>query len=508
MSMAEETTRSPEAASGKPGMPIRERAASNTIFVLLAQVFGRIATIVMLGYLARRFSASGLGAYNLVVAFTGVFGLVADLGLQAFLSREIAASPQDSRRLLRYGAIASLVSGLIAFVACNGIAQIAGYDGRLKEWILIASLANFAGPAVLPLAWLNARLEGRAVAWLTISKYVLGSAAVIFVVLARRDIKTLIVLQLLATVLYGALVVVRTRALRVYSSRWSWMEVRSGIRTTVRAAPLGVLAVGGIMIAYFDTFLLSLVGTKTAIGYYSAGYRLIGALDIIPAAVGTTVLPLVAARTAAGTEVTARAIAAAYRYTVLVGLPVVAGTFILAKPLIEAIYGSGLRPSAAVVRVLSPEEFSFFFGPVAATALIALRRTRALFITQAITLPLNAGACLLFVPHFSYLAAAWISTCTELLGTACMLMMLARYQGGVRAILPLGASRKAVVACIAMCCLTVLLERIGVPLPVNIAGSAVVYALALAAIRELGREDLTLVASVLRRGARPVEPGV
>src|SRR6478672_5467373 len=87
------------------------RAAGNTIYLFIGSAASRLMGLVLVGYLARNFHVTGLGSYNLVVAYTGMFSLFADLGLSQYLTRELAARPHDAEVLVRRAAVASLVTG-------------------------------------------------------------------------------------------------------------------------------------------------------------------------------------------------------------------------------------------------------------------------------------------------------------------------------------------------------------------------------------------------------------
>jgi O-antigen/teichoic acid export membrane protein len=485
------------AALAEAPRSIRFQAASYTLWVFVASAVSRLVSFVLLGYVARQFAAGGLGEFNLVLAYMTVFGLLADLGLSQFLTREISASPGRGRELMRKGAVAALALGATALVLCNLIALAVGYEPRVRLWILIASFSALVTPAIIGLALLNATLQGRRVAAVTIANHAIGAAFVVGAVVTGQGIGVVIALMTLQTMIFGGLVMTAAGAWRLYRGGWRAVDLRDGLQIIGRAAPLGALVVMTLLIARLDTFLLSVISSAASVGYYSAAYRITEALSLIPAAFAATMLP-VASRRVDRAEVAA-VVEVAFRYLSLAGLPLAVGGIVLAVPILATIYGSGLEPATPAFRILIAGQVTYFLGSVAAATLVGMRRTRWVAITLAIIGPFNAVLCLIFLPRYDFEGAAWITLATELLATSFMLWALRRELGG-RLPLPLGSLARAGAASLAMGALVWTLEHeLGAPLGVSLAAGALIYPAALWAVGGLDRSDLALAIGLWKR---------
>ena len=481
---------------------LRRRAASNTIFLLAGTVASRLVGLVAVGYLARRFDADGLGAYNLALALTAVFALVADFGITTYVGRETAARPGAARTLLRHGAIASVCSGLTAFTLCNGVAAAAGYDDELRRWILIASTVLLLGPGLVPMALLQARLQGGRVAVVMLGTQSLGVAATLFVVLTRQDIQTYIVLQALVNVGYAALIVTMSRAVGHYRGRWARRDVGAALRLLVRAAPLGSIALFALVGVRFDTFLLSVISGERSVGFYSSAWKLSEMLHFVPTAVAASVAPIVASQFRERPELIARGLRSAFRYLALLGAPILVGALLLAEPLMVLVYGGAFERAADAFRILMLGEILFFFGFVAANTLVGMRAVRQLVAVQLLTLPANGVACLLLLPRYDYMGAAWITFATELVSTGYMTVVVLRRLPGGATLLPLGPTGRALAACLPMAGAVVLASGpLEVALPLRILVGAAVYGVALVAVRGLGAQDVEVIKRLIGRPA-------
>lgn len=77
--------------------------ARNTLFLLLATVFTNVAAFVWNVYLARYLGTAGFGILSTALALTGIFSILADLGIGTYLTREIARDPTGAGELVAAG---------------------------------------------------------------------------------------------------------------------------------------------------------------------------------------------------------------------------------------------------------------------------------------------------------------------------------------------------------------------------------------------------------------------
>jgi O-antigen/teichoic acid export membrane protein len=67
-----------------------QRIAKNTGVLLASQIASYILGLFFIMYTARYLGAEGLGILSFALAFTGIFGVFADLGLSTLTIREVA----------------------------------------------------------------------------------------------------------------------------------------------------------------------------------------------------------------------------------------------------------------------------------------------------------------------------------------------------------------------------------------------------------------------------------
>ena len=67
-----------------------QRIAKNTGVLLASQIVSYVLGFFFIMYTARYLGAEGFGTLSFALAFTGIFGVFADLGLSTLTVREVA----------------------------------------------------------------------------------------------------------------------------------------------------------------------------------------------------------------------------------------------------------------------------------------------------------------------------------------------------------------------------------------------------------------------------------
>ncbi len=67
-----------------------KKIAKNTLVLLISQIINYVLAFFYMIYIARYLGAEGFGILSFALAFTGIFSILADLGLNTLTVREIA----------------------------------------------------------------------------------------------------------------------------------------------------------------------------------------------------------------------------------------------------------------------------------------------------------------------------------------------------------------------------------------------------------------------------------
>ena len=93
-----------------------KRIAKNTGILFVSNIISKFFIFIFTVYMARYLGTEGFGIISFALAFTGIFGIIADMGLQPLTVREVARNKNLTEKYLGNITIIKFILGLITFV--------------------------------------------------------------------------------------------------------------------------------------------------------------------------------------------------------------------------------------------------------------------------------------------------------------------------------------------------------------------------------------------------------
>lgn len=394
-----------------------------------ADVGSKIVSLAFFLVIARKLGSTAFGVFTFGLSFGALVTVLAGLGQDAILTREVA---QDRRRVDRYFAntlALKVVAAVPAVVVSLAALTAYGVDSRTRTVTILLSVAVLVELlTTTSFAVLQAyeRLEFLPV--VIVFQRLVTAGAGITAMLAGAGIEAVSAIYLAGTVLAFGLAlglqfryVVRPR-LGLEPSRW-WPLMRVAI-------PVGVALIFQLTLFRADIVILQALDTEQAVGHYGAAYRLFESTLFVSWAIGAAIYPVIA-RHEAETGVVRSVFERAVKLAIAITLPAALVAGVLAQPIVHLLYGAEFEPSARALQLLAPAIVLCSVSHLTAVLLLAEQRERTIAVVYAIVAAANIGANFALIPKYSLNAAAAITTLSELLLCALMLGYLQRHRIGL-----------------------------------------------------------------------------
>lgn len=260
----------------------------------------------------------------------------------------------------------------------------------------------------------------------------------------------------------------------------------------VSSLPLGVATLVLLAVASIDQVIVfEFSGTEDA-GLYGATYRILSQAEFAPAAVMTTLFPLLVALEAADPARVRDLVQGAIDAVALISLPVLGFAIVAAEPAIRLLLGPSFSDAAPLLPILMGALVPLFFAAIAIEMLTAFGMQRRLLGVALGALALNVALNLALVPRFGFLAAAWVTVATELLllaFTAPAVLRKVGLQPGLRRI------ARGALAAGGMALIVWALRAAGAPIGALLAAAVIVYPALVLALRVVDPKDIVRVAT-------------
>jgi len=437
-------------ASGRYGklfvnMSYTRRIAHNTIIQIVGKIISTITGLVIIAILTRYLGEEGFGHYYTVTVFLQLFGILVDLGLYIILVKKIS-EPNISEEIYVSNIFTlRLVSAIIFLGVAPFIVLFFPYPAVVKWGVVIATFSTLG-------VTLNQVLSGIFQKYLRMDRVVIAEVVGRLVLLFGTWLASVAdagLLWILGIVSLGSLV----NFLLTYWYSRRLVKIKLAFDWTIwkivfrESWPIALSIAFNLVYFKADTIILSLKQPAAAVGIYGAANKVLEVLVTFPAMFAGLVLPLLTAAWAmADKERFQRVLRKSFEAMVIVALPLVVGTYFIARPIMNII-APEFTDAAAVLRVVIISTSIIFVGNLFGNAVVALNRQRVMMWLYLLVAIVSLIGYFLVIPIYSYFGAAWIRALSEFLVTISAAILVIRY---TRVRLSLVVPGKALLASLVM----------------------------------------------------------
>lgn len=398
----------------------RNRTALLVSYKAVTEVAGKAAVLAILMLAARTLSTSDFGVLSVATTLGWMTSVLTDFGLQLYLGREVARTTRPAEVLwpLFRLRLRTAAAGLVIIATFGLLLAPAG------TWLAFVLIA--AAPLVSSVSeFLNYAYRGLdrsdLESGLTLAQR-LGALLLAAVALAVSPALLTIGLALSISALAALLVslwIARTLTFSALVHRSTGPLVHFNWRTWVQdVAPIGAGLVLSALYFRIDIFLLEQWSGLDSVAHYSAVFRLVDAMRLLPAAVLTVVLPrLFAARDADFARRLALGLTLFAVAVTLIAWP-------LADWLVALAYGPAYAPAVPILRILLLSFPLLTLNYSLTHQLIGWDHPRAYAMCCAAALAGNLALNAWLIPRAAAQGAAWATLGTEIVVTMLCLAAL------------------------------------------------------------------------------------
>ena len=480
---------------------MKRRIAKNTTALFATRIINQVAGFLLVVYASRRLGVEDFGKYSFVVALYLVFELISFFGLQNFLPREIGRRRDDAGKYFVHAA--ALVGGvaLLLVAVMNGAAAAYGLARDTYVAAVIASVGLV--PASLGAAAESTFIgieRAEFITLLTFVKRTLVTAASIWVLWLGYGVVALLVVRAAVEFVSAGfsvpLCLWQTRAGRV---RLDGAFLRQLLRG---AAPFAGLAVLASVYWRLDVLLLQRLVGAAEVGIYSASYRLMFLLTLVPESFMNAVYPNLARAWREDRPQFVRLAERSLRYLIAFALPAAVGAYVLAGPVVLLIYEVNFARSVAVFSILIFAVVPIYINNVFYRALFAAEQQIKSVLILVVNIVVMAAAGIWLIPRWGAAGAA--AALLISLAVALVQNYLFTFALVYRSRLGGAAARTVVAAAVMGAALWALKPY--VPWPTLILIGSCLYVPLLFLWHALGGEDVAALREVLGFGGRRAAP--
>jgi O-antigen/teichoic acid export membrane protein len=399
--------------------------AKNAAYLFSARFVNALSIMALILIISRRLGPDIFGGYSFLnaVIMTGV--VIANFGLDALMVREVSRDNLKGNQFLSsvlgFKVISSLavmagVCALFSFVLDNQamIRLLAAFSvviclNSLSQslWFYGDAFQKFQFHAAL---WASLNVIKVPLVWFFISLQP-GLAMVIY---------ALIIAEVISLIISGCWIRLR------FTFALGNLSLKSMPPLFKKVWPLAVVFILSAIYFRIDMMMLEVMKGEKAVGIYSAAYKLIEVLSIIPGTVTVAALPGLTADYSSNIEGFRTSFYKTVKVLGVGGAAIGLLLYFFSKQVILLLYGPLFSDSVLSLNILSGVVFFLFVNGYLAYAMIATNSDRAVALILVISTILNILFNSILIPRYSHVGAAISTLLSEIFMLLFYVVLLAK----------------------------------------------------------------------------------
>lgn len=477
-----------------------QRVAKNAAVLYIAYIITAILGLVLIIYVARMLGDATFGKYSFAIVFTGLFGVLTNLGMNELLVREVARDKSRATKYLSNIVIMRLILSAIVFALIALVINLMDYpeDTTMAvyvfgAYIILTSLANIFRVTFRAFE----RMEWEAL--INISERMITTSAGLVVLFMGFGLIEL------AYVFLAAGTVNLLLSFLICARKFARPKLEADLdfwRKTLKIAiPFSLSNIFVLVYVRIDTVMLSTMKGDAVVGWYNAAYNLVHAFEPLVFIFMAALFPVMSLFFISSDESLKVTYEKSFKYLILLGLPISVGGMVLANRIIPFLFGGEFADSIIALQILVWDCLLLCMYRPMLYMLGSINRQGWMALIGGLGALINVGLNLVLIPRFSYVGAGATTLATEGIVIAASWYAVSRYFYS----LPMHKIMiKPLIASIAMGAVVYLLSQLT---PINlfllVFLGAASYFILLYLIRAFSKEDMDLFKQVVRinRGA-------
>lgn len=395
-------------------MSLNRKIAHNSIIhlsgKLLSLILGLVAVMIMTRYLGQE----QFGYYYTVIAFLQFFGILVDFGLTLTTVQMISEPNQNISKIMNSLMSFRFITALVFLALAPIVVWFFPYNVFIKTGVLITVVSFFCITLIQTLTGVfQQKLKMLQLTLAEVVGRIVLVAGVALTAYLGKNIYWIFWAISIGSVVNLLIVFFQSRKYIEWKLEFDtkiWKEVWR------RSWPIALSISFNLIYLKMDSIILSLTRSQAEVGLYGATYRVIDILTMLPAVLMGIALPVLTSYfVEKKKDKLFDLLQKTFDALIIFAVPIVLGTMIIARPVMEFVAGADFVKSGDILKVLILASGSIFVTTVFGYAIVAIKKQKTMmwgYLTSAV---LTLAGYLYFIPKFGYWGAAWMTVFSEIL---------------------------------------------------------------------------------------------
>lgn len=397
----------------------------NTSWLTISQVITSICAFLWTIIIARYLGVSDYGIVSFAISFTSLVGIVMDLGMSTYITREIAKNRNSVNKYFNNIFIFKLILAIILFFISGLILYLLGYP----QWtILITLLFTIELIFMSMTVFLNGVFQAfEEVKYQAIGSILNSSLLLIGILITLGFDLGVVAIALSYTLSYFIYFsYILLKYIQTFSFPKFEIDVKFIKRVLIESIPFGLTNFFYTIYFSIDIVMLSYISGDYATGLYKSAYNIITVFTTFFVVYQAVFFPVMSKFFKESQNLIKISYELSIKYLLLIIIPISAIIFFYARPIVDLIYSNQYSLASTPVQILIWTVLFLFINGAASVLLNAINQEKTVTKIYIIAALFNVCLNLILIPVYSYDGAAIATVISEILITILTLYFISK----------------------------------------------------------------------------------
>ena len=394
--------------------PLVAKIVGNVGWLFLNRILQLVCSLVVGLWLARYLGPANFGALNYALALTGLFSFFAAFGLKDIVVRDIVRAPDLAGVILGTSAVLHMIGALTAFLLLMvSINYLRPNDSMMHGIVAILGGVLLFKFSDLALYWFESEIQSKYIVWTQLVVLVSFSAIKVLLIVNDGSLLSFAWVSLAESAALATLLLLVFHARGFSITKLSFNSARA-LSLLRDSWPLALSSLAILVYMKTDQIMLGALLGDSEVGIFSAAVKISEVWYFIPAAVVSSVFPVILKHKFSERQLYSRQMQHLYDFLTAISLITAFLIAIFSEQIIRVLFGDQYMAAAEVLRVHAWAGVFVFIGVARSKWVVAegLQLLDALFIACAAAL--NVAGNFYLIPRYGPVGAAVMTVVSQL----------------------------------------------------------------------------------------------
>ncbi len=392
-------------------MSLAKKIAKNTFYQIIGKVASTVLGLATVALMTRYLGQEGFGYYTSIISYLQFFGVLIDFGLQMTTAQMLSRPGVNQSKI--FGNIMSLrlISAFLFLGLGTILAWFLPYPEIVKIGIVIASASFF----FISLQSVLIGLYQKQMAMYQVALAEVGGRLILLIGVWLTVLGNYGLYPIIFSVSLGSLI----NFIFLFLGSFKYLKYKLTLDSKIAKEiwnvswPLAITI--SLTLVYFrcDTIIMSFVRPANEVGIYGSAYKVLEILVQFPYLFLGLILPILTSSYSVNKILFDKILAKTFDFIAIIVLPLITATWVIGDKVMEFVAGREFIIASGPLSILIVATAMIYFGALFGYGIVAIGRQKRMIGFYIFDAIFSLITYLIFIPFYSYWAAAILTVITE-----------------------------------------------------------------------------------------------